>query len=712
MTDSNDDNRRGRPPGRSDRGRPSSGDRPRKPREGGERPFRARGDDDRPRKPRDAGDKPFRPRAEGGAKPFRSRDGDERPRRSEGDKPFRARSTGEKPFRPRGEGGDKPFRARREDGDRPFRGRGGDERPRRFDRSVEDRPRRAREEQPAVQAEPQEPVEDRIAKVIARAGIASRRDVEAMIAEGRVTLNGKVLESPAVNVTATDTITVDGEPLPTKERTRLWLFHKPRGLVTTAKDPEGRPTVFDNLPEDLPRVVAVGRLDINTEGLLLLTNDGGLARVIAHPDTGWLRRYKVRAHGEVNQADLDKLRDGISIDGIDYGPIEARLDRVQGDNAWITMGLREGKNREIKRILEHMGLQVNRLIRMSFGPFQLGDLEVGLVEEVRTRVLKDQLGEALAIEAGVDFESPVREPIAPFGSSKKDRQDRDERPARASRGRDEERPRRRRDDDERPFRARDGDRRGRDEEEPQKRPSRLDPKRSVWRADETDEGTPSRKMPRRGADPREARAVAGERERERVGAITSKEGRKVRVERLVRQPQEEEAPAPRRGRGATSGEDRPRRRDDRDAAPARREGASRPPRRDDDRPRRPAGDRPFRSRDEGSEDRPRRPQGDRPFRSREGGADRPGRPQGDRPFRAREGGDDRPRRSEGDRPFRARGDDERPRRGPPRSDGPSRSGPRGGAGGGFKGGPRGASKGGASKGGFKGGSKGGPRGRR
>ncbi|WP_052003466.1 pseudouridine synthase [Microvirga sp. BSC39] len=701
MTDSNDDNRRGRPPGRSDRGRPTSGDRPRKPRDAGDKPFRSRD-----------GDKPFRPRP-AGDKPFRSRDNDERPRRSEGgDKPFRARSAGDKPFRPRGEGGDKPFRPRREEGDRPFRGRGSDERPRRFDHGSEDRPRRAREEQPVVQAEPQEPVEDRIAKVIARAGVASRRDVEAMIAEGRVTLNGKVLESPAVNVTAADTITVDGEPLPTKERTRLWLFHKPRGLVTTAKDPEGRPTVFDNLPEDLPRVVAVGRLDINTEGLLLLTNDGGLARVIAHPDTGWLRRYKVRAHGEVNQADLDKLRDGISIDGIDYGPIEARLDRVQGDNAWITMGLREGKNREIKRILEHMGLQVNRLIRMSFGPFQLGDIEVGLVEEVRTKVLKDQLGAALAVEAGVDFESPVREPIAPFGSSKKEHQDRDERPARSTRGRDDERPRRRR-DDERPFRARDGERRGRDEEEPRKFPSRLDVKKTVWRAGETDEDAPSRKMPRRGADPREARAAAGERQRERVGAITSKEGRKVRVERLVRQPQEEETPAPRRGRGATPGEDRPRRRDDRDAAPARREGASRPPRRDDDRSRRPAGDRPFRSRDGGSEDRPRKPQGDRPFRSREGGTDRPGRPQGDRPFRSREGGDDRPRRSEGDRPFRAPGDDERPRRGPPRGDGPSRGGPRGGAGGGFKSGPRGASKGGASKGGFnKGGSKGGPRGRR
>jgi 23S rRNA pseudouridine2605 synthase len=678
MTDSNDDNRRGRPPGRSDRGRTSSGDRPpRKPRDGGDRPFRARGDDDRPHKPREAGDKPFRsrdgdkpfrPRGEGGDRPFRSRDNDERPRRFE--------SGEKKSFRPRSEGGDKPFRARSA-GDKPFRGRAGDERPRRFDRSAEDRPRRTRDESPAVQAEPQEPVEDRIAKVIARAGVASRRDAEVLIAEGRVTLNGKVLESPAINVTPADAITVDGEPLPAKERTRLWLFHKPRGLVTTAKDPEGRSTVFDNLPEDLPRVVAVGRLDINTEGLLLLTNDGGLARVIAHPDTGWLRRYKVRAHGEINQADLDKLRDGISIDGIDYGPIEARLDRLQGDNAWITMGLREGKNREIKRILEHMGLQVNRLIRMSFGPFQLGDLEVGLVEEVKTKVLKDQLGAALAAEAGVDFESPVREPIAPFGSSKKDRPERDERPARFSRDRDDERPRRRRDDDERPFRARDGERRGRDEEEAPKRPSRLEPKRSVWRAGETDEDAPRKKMPRRGADPREARAATGERQRERVGAITSGEGRKVRVERLVRQPREEEAPAPRRGRGAPGAEDRPRRRDDRDGAPMRRsrEGGDRPPRRDDERPRRPAGDRPFRARTEGGEDRPRKPQGERPFR--------------------------------------ARGEDERPRRGPPRGDAPSRGGPRGGAGGGFKSGPRGASKGGASKGGFKGGgSKGGPRGRR
>ncbi|GEO14570.1 pseudouridine synthase [Microvirga aerophila] len=673
MTDSNDDNRKGRPPGRSDRGR-TSGDRPfRKPRDEGDRPSRARAGDERPRKPREGGDRPFRNR--------------------DGDKPFRPRSEGgDRPFRPRREEGDKPFRPRRDDADRPFKGRGGDDRPRRFERSGEDRPHRPREDRAVAPAEtlPQEPVEDRIAKVIARAGVASRRDAEAMIAEGRVTLNGKVLESPAVNVTADDTITVDGEPLPTKERTRLWLFHKPRGLVTTARDPEGRPTVFESLPEELPRVVAVGRLDINTEGLLLLTNDGGLARVIAHPDTGWLRRYKVRAHGEVTQADLDKLRNGVTVDEMDYGPIEARLDRVQGDNAWITLGLREGKNREVKRILEHLGLQVNRLIRLSFGPFQLGDIEPGMVEEVRTKVLRDQLGEALAAEAGVDFESPVREPIAPFGSPKKnerderrgDRQNRDERPSRPGRDRDE-RPRGRRDEGDRPFRSRDGDkpfrprggddrpRHGRDEEEPRKYPSRLEAKTSIWRAGESEE-TARKKAPRRGADPREARTASAERPRQRAASIESSEGRKVRVERLVSEPRDE-APArrPRRdaARPAPRAEDRPRRQD-RDERPARggRDGGFDRPRRDDDRPRRPAGDKPFRARSEGDE-RSRRP-----------------RPEGDRPFRSRDG----------DKPFRA-GDD-RPRRGPPRGEGPAR-GPRGGTGGGFKGGP-------------KGGQKGGPRGRR
>jgi 23S rRNA pseudouridine2605 synthase len=246
----------------------------------------------------------------------------------------------------------------------------------------------------------------RIAKVMARAGVCSRRDAEAWIAEGRVAVNGEVLKSPAFNVSETDDVRVDGKPLAAPERTRLFLFHKPRGLVTTARDPEGRQTVFAVLPPDLPRLVAIGRLDINTEGLLLLTNDGGLARVLELPSTGWLRRYRVRAHGTIDQAALDRLSEGVTIDGVDYLGVEAKLDREQGANAWLTLGLREGKNREIKKILEHLGLAVNRLIRVSFGPFELGDLPEGEVMEVRTRVLRDQLGVKLAKEANVDFDAP------------------------------------------------------------------------------------------------------------------------------------------------------------------------------------------------------------------------------------------------------------------------------------------------------------------
>ncbi len=234
---------------------------------------------------------------------------------------------------------------------------------------------------------------DRIAKVLARAGVCSRRDAERMIEAGRITVNGVVLTSPALNVTAKDKILVDGKPLPSKEPTRLWRYHKERGTVTTARDPEGRPTVFDALPAELPRVISIGRLDVNTEGLLLLTNDGELARKLELPSTAWARRYRVRAHGRTDQAKLDALQKGIEVDGIRYGPIQARLEREQGANVWISMTLREGKNREIKRVLEKLGLDVNRLIRTSYGPFQLGDLKDGLVQEVPQRILMDQLGE-------------------------------------------------------------------------------------------------------------------------------------------------------------------------------------------------------------------------------------------------------------------------------------------------------------------------------
>ena len=245
---------------------------------------------------------------------------------------------------------------------------------------------------------------ERIAKVVARAGLASRRDAEEWITQGRVTVNGRVINSPALDVTANDVVAVDGKPLPPRERTRLFMYHKPRGLMTTHADPEGRPTVFDNLPEGLPRLISIGRLDFNTEGLLLLTNDGGLARALELPDTGWLRRYRVRAHGEVTQAQLDELKKGVEVDGVKYGSIDATLERDQGANVWLVFAIREGKNREVRNVMAHLGLEVNRLIRVSYGPFQLGELAEGQVEEVKTRVLREQLGEKIAAARGRRFQ--------------------------------------------------------------------------------------------------------------------------------------------------------------------------------------------------------------------------------------------------------------------------------------------------------------------
>jgi 23S rRNA pseudouridine2605 synthase len=254
---------------------------------------------------------------------------------------------------------------------------------------------------------------ERIAKAIARAGLASRREAEEWIAAGRVAVNGAVIASPALNVTLADRISVDGTLLPRRERTRLFLYHKPRGLLTTHADPRGRPTIFEKLPQNLPRLISVGRLDFNTEGLLLLTNDGALARALELPATGWLRRYRVRVHGAVTQARLDALRDGVTISGIRYGAIEANLDRVQGSNLWLTFAIREGKNREVRNVLGHLGLTVTRLIRVSFGPFQLGELDVGAVEEVPTRVLREQLGDKLEALSAADFSAPVAAPPPP-----------------------------------------------------------------------------------------------------------------------------------------------------------------------------------------------------------------------------------------------------------------------------------------------------------
>lgn len=616
------------------RGRPAGDDRP--AREGERRPFRGHsGGDERParRFERPAGtegeaprprrfdaDRPARFKAEGEGRGFRERSGDERPRRPAraGDRPF--------PARDRAEGG--PGRAPRGEG-RDGEKRFSRPRPPRFEGTAghEDRPRRPREAAPErklITAE--EP--ERIAKVMARAGVASRRDSEAMIAEGRVSVNGTVLESPAFDVKPTDVVLVDGEPLPARERTRLWLYHKPRGLVTTNFDPEGRPTVFDALPEDLPRVLSIGRLDINTEGLLLLTNDGGLARVLELPETGWLRRYRVRAFGEVTQDVLDTVKDGVTIDGIQYGPVTARFERQQGFNTWLTVDLREGKNREVKTVLEHLGLTVNRLIRVSFGPFQLGELEEGEADEVRSRVLQDQLGTELAARAGADFESPRRDtlPSAP-------------RPAPGG----DDHPRRRRDAAEDQHEAR----------REAVRELRGDKPwtRTVWRDAETEPQRARKAPPRRGSDPkqeRQEREATGEVKRRRDTPIADPKGRRVLVERVGATAREEEAPArgrrpdrlPRHERGRATGEPRPER-------PARGERPERASHEATERPLR-------RTREHATEDRPRgRGFGDKSAGKGFGGkgfgarsSERPaggGRPFGGKPGGGRPGGGKGPR---------------------------------------------------------------------
>ena len=243
---------------------------------------------------------------------------------------------------------------------------------------------------------------ERIAKRLARAGLCSRRDAERWIAEGRVAVNSRVLDSPACVVRPGDIVQVDGKVIPEPEPARLWRYHKPSGLVTTARDEKGRETVFDRLPPELPRVVSIGRLDLTTEGLLLLTNDGELARFLELPATGWTRRYRVRVFGEVDERQLAALEKGPTIEGVKYGPIEAALDRIQGRNAWLTVSLKEGKNREIRKVMESLGLQVNRLIRVAYGPFQLGKLEEGAVEEVPKRVVREQIAPFFGTPEGAE----------------------------------------------------------------------------------------------------------------------------------------------------------------------------------------------------------------------------------------------------------------------------------------------------------------------
>jgi 23S rRNA pseudouridine2605 synthase len=395
----------------------------------------------------------------------------------------------------------------------------------------------------------------RIAKVIARAGLCSRRDAEAWIAAGRVSVNGKVLASPAYNVTDADDVRVDGQRLGAPERTRLFLFHKPRGLVTTARDPEGRPTISDALPPDLPRLVAVGRLDINTEGLLLLTNDGGLARVLELPATGWLRRYRVRAHGTIDQAKLDSLAGGVTVDRIDYAGIEASLDREQGSNAWITMGLREGKNREIKIVLEHLGLAVNRLIRVSFGPFELGDLTEGEVAEVRTRVLRDQLGVKLANQAGVDFEAPIVDRRTPLEAPHADEPRREGRRPREASGR---------------GRAADARRSGSDDERgktvgaagprrapsapstPERRRKHVSALRAEIAAEWTDAAAPRKRIERSSTHDRKGRTVAVERFKPTAEELARRAGAQSRGRGAPKEPSpgHDEEKRPRRRSGA------------------------------------------------------------------------------------------------------------------------------------------------------------------
>jgi len=410
---------------------------------------------------------------------------------------------------------------------------------------------------------------ERIAKVIARAGLASRREAEQWIAAGRVVVNAKIVLSPAFNVTDHDHVTVDGEPLPARERTRLFLYHKPRGLMTTHADPQGRPTIFQRLPQNLPRLISVGRLDFTTEGLLLLTNDGALARVLELPATGWLRRYRVRVHGSVTQQQLDELRQGVTVDGIRYGAIEAAVERVQGSNLWLTFAIREGKNREVRNVLGQLGLVVTRLIRVSFGPFQLAELIEGAVEEVRTRVLREQLGARLVALSGANFSAPVAAPPPPKMQDEPRKstqpQKRDDPRKNTPRKRDDSRkntPPRKRDDPRKtaPPLKRDDPRKS---TPPLKRddPRKNTPPKPTshsWRAHE-EAGPKKLRREFHGSRRDQGKARRQPAADARTAEITDRKGRRVHVERFGQPPSREQPQkdTPKRGRrGRHSSADR------------------------------------------------------------------------------------------------------------------------------------------------------------
>ena len=555
---------------------------------------------------------------------------------------------------------------------------------------------------------PKAPVKtERIAKVLARAGLASRREVERLIGLGKIAVNGRILETPAVLVSSTDLITVEGQPIGKAEPTRLWRYHKPVGLMTTHSDPQGRPTVFEKLPQPMPRVISVGRLDLNSEGLLLLTNDGELARALEMPSTAWVRQYRARALGHTTQADLDRLKNGTTVEGVIYGPMEATLDKRQDKtdgraNVWLTVSITEGKNREVRKVLESIGLKVNRLIRLAYGPFLLGNLEAGDVEEVGPRVIRELLSDKIDPRnlppegASQTRDLPRQRPADEGRRSGGDRFGKsdargDARPARDRKVGDGPRVRREF-EDRREFKDRDFDERPRFEGDGEARDRR--PERAFApRGERSFDKKPWTPRPESGSENRAPRAFKPREDREGGDRKPSFRPREDRAPRDDARPARSYGGKPYGQKPYDRGND----------IPAGEAGAYERAKREfgggakSERPKRDFGDRP----------RSDRPYGDRPARGGEGGDRKPygkprfDRPQGDRPqgersFRPREdrdgGGErksygkprfDRPQgeRPQGERSFRPRedrdGGGERKSYGKPRFDRPQGERPQG-----------------------------------